>query len=442
MWFRRDLRLADNLALRAAMVSRDEVIGLFVLHERLWGPAGGPRRAHLLAGLEALDRSMGGRLVVRRGDPAVVVAQVAREAEAAAVFASADFGPYGRSRDALVADALASADVPFSRPDHPYVVEPGTLTTKTGAPFKVFTPFARAWADRPLPAPCPRPANVRWVDGIRGDGLPRGEAIDVVLPTAGEDAAHRRLDRFLDQHLEGYAAHRDVPHRPTSHLSPDLKWGFLHPRQVLERVVPDVDGERFRSEVVWREFYAHVLFTWPASAREAWQPKMASMRVDEGATADARFDAWASGRTGYPLVDAGMRQLAATGWMHNRVRMVAASFLVKDLHIDWTRGARLFMRRLVDGDLASNSHGWQWVAGTGTDAAPYFRIFNPVAQAKRFDPDGAYVRQWVPELAQLPVAHVHEPWRRPGGVPTGYPERIVDHAQERREALDRLAELG
>jgi deoxyribodipyrimidine photo-lyase len=321
-------------------------------------------------------------------------------------------------------------------------VDPGELRTKTGGAYKVFTPFFRAWSHEPHPDPVPAPRSVRWSAGVPGDGLPDAPDPGIDLPSAGEQAARRRLDRFVERHLAGYAEGRDRPAVPTSQLSPDLKWGFLHPRQVVHAVGGGPDADKLVSEVAWRDFYAHVLFEWPDSARHVFVPKMAGMRLNEGRTTDERFDAWVEGRTGYPLVDAGMRQLAETAWMHNRVRMIVASFLVKDLHVDWTRGARVFMDRLVDGDLASNQHGWQWVAGTGTDAAPYFRVFNPVAQAKRFDPDGEYLRRWIPELRDLATKQVHEPWTCAGGPPNGYPDRIVDHAVEREEALARLAELG
>ena len=202
-----------------------------------------------------------------------------------------------------------------------------------------------------------------------------------------------------------------------------------------------MDDERFRTEVAWREFYAAVLAFFPDSARSSFRPEMAALDIDTGPDADRRFDAWVEGRTGYPIVDAGMRQLAGEAWMHNRVRMITASFLVKDLHIDWRRGARLFMARLQDGDLASNQHNWQWVAGAGTDPAPFFRIFNPTTQGKKFDPDGTYVRRWVPELRDVDADHVHEPWKLPDGPPAGYPTPIVDHAEERRDALARYGRL-
>ena len=218
-------------------------------------------------------------------------------------------------------------------------------------------------------------------------------------------------------------------------MSAYLKYGSVHPRTLLADLGPS--DETYRQEIAWREFYATIVHFFPESIREYYQPQYASMKYDSGRTADAHFEAWAQGRTGYPIVDAGMRQLLATGWMHNRVRMITASFLVKDLHLEWTLGARHFMRHLVDGDVASNNHGWQWTAGSGTDASPYFRIFNPITQGEKFDPQGEYVRRWVPELSDVKGKAAHSPWELPEGVPNGYPERVVDHAEERRESLER-----
>jgi deoxyribodipyrimidine photo-lyase len=256
----------------------------------------------------------------------------------------------------------------------------------------------------------------------------------------GEEAALRLWTTFRDEKLLQYADLRNRPDRAgTSFMSAHLKYGEIHPRTLLANLA-DRRGknvESYRSELAWREFYADVLFHYPRSARDDLRPEMSRMTYDTGSIADEHFRAWSEGRTGYPIVDAGIRQLRAEGWVHNRVRMIVASFLVKDLHIEWQRGAREFMQWLRDGDLASNNHGWQWVAGTGTDPAPYFRIFNPVTQGRRFDPDGDYVRRYVQELRDVAGGDVHEPWQLPGGVPAGYPKRIVDHAQERKVALAR-----
>jgi deoxyribodipyrimidine photo-lyase len=438
VWFRRDLRLADHPALAEARRDADEVVGLFCLDPRLLRPAGAPRVAFLLRCLRALDASMGGALVVRRGDPAEVVPGLAREVGATGVHVSEDFGPYGRARDELVEAACADAGVDLVRTGSPYAVAPGTLTTKAGTPFKVFSPFARAWRDHGWPDPLDPPGDVPW-RSARSDGIPDDPDVDPAeLPPAGEAAAWERLEEFLGDGARDYGDRRNDPGADaTSRLSPHLRWGTLHPRQVLARLGRS-DGERtFATELCWREFYADVLLRAPSSARESMDERVGSMPWDRGATADERFAAWAEGRTGYPIVDAGMRQLRHEAWMHNRVRMIVASFLVKDLHLDWQRGARWFMSHLVDGDLASNQHGWQWTAGTGTDPAPYFRIFNPVSQGEQHDPGGTYVRRWVPELADVPDRFVHRPWDAPDGVPAGYPERIVDHAEERAEALRR-----
>ncbi len=440
LWLRRDLRLGDHPALAAA-ASTGGVLPLFVLDEALLRPSGTPRIAYLYRTLHALDadiRSFGGKLVVRRGSPAEVVPAVAREIDATAVHISADFGPLGSVRDAHVEAELAS--VPLVRTGSPYAVSPGRVAGP-GGPYRVFSAFYRAWQMHGWPKPARSdPATVDW---LVTEGLPVPDepslAPSLMLPAAGEQAALAAWHRFRTQHLDGYPRDRNRPDLDrTSRLSPFLKLGAIHPRTLLADLSPD--DATFRRELAWREFYAAVLHHWPGSARRDFAPNMAALRWDTGTLADERFTAWAEGRTGYPIIDAGMRQLLAEGWMHNRLRMIVASFLVKDLHLPWQRGARHFMRHLVDGDLASNSHGWQWVAGTGTDAAPYVRVFNPVVQGRRFDPDATYIRRWVPELTQLSADDAHEPWRCNGGVPHGYPAPIVDHAQARREALARYAE--
>jgi deoxyribodipyrimidine photo-lyase len=439
LWFRRDLRLRDHPALLAA-AQDGPVTALFVLDDALRRPAGAARLAFLYRTLRDLDeqlRERGGGLTVRRGQPENVVPAVARECGAAAVHIGADFGPYGAARDKRVAAALG--ETPLVATGSPYAVAPGRVTKGDGGPFQVYTAFYRAWVAHGWRAPAgPLPGDARW-RALPGTGIPQDPRLPagLTLPEAGEAAALDRWRRFAGEHLTGYAGDRDRPDLDrTSRLSPYLKFGSIHPRTILA----DLPGDsQYRREIAWREFYAAVLHFWPDSARRYFLPAMAGMDYDSGPGADAAFAAWVAGRTGFPIVDAGMRQLLAEGWMHNRVRMIVASFLVKDLHIEWTRGARHFMTHLVDGDLASNQHGWQWTAGTGTDAAPYFRIFNPVSQGTKFDPGGAYIRRWVPELAGLPDREVHEPWRRPAGPPDGYPGPIVDHAVERRESLARYS---
>ena len=434
LWFRRDLRLGDHPALHEA-AGRGAVLPLFVIDPALWQPAGAAKLAWLASTLRALDSALDGRLVIRLGDPSEVVPRVAREIGAESVHVSRECEPGGLERDRRVVAALAEIGVEGVATGSPFAVDPGTLTTKGGTPFKVFTPFASAWQEHGWPAPRPKPSGVEWVeagsDGRVESMLDKAvRECPVDLPAAGEDAARERWERFVDDALEDYATDRDRPSR----MSADLHLGVVHPRQLLA----DLEGrigsgpESYRTELAWREFYADVILANPDSAWRDLRP--VNLTYDEPEDA---LRAWREGRTGYPFVDAGMRQLLAEGWMHNRVRMVTASFLTKDLHVWWPVGARHFLEHLVDGDLASNNHGWQWVAGTGTDAAPYFRVFNPITQGQRFDPDGDYVRRWVPELRHLTGRAAHEPWKHDAGYAHGYPRRVVDHAEERREALAR-----
>ncbi|QYJ02551.1 DNA photolyase family protein [Nocardioides panacisoli] len=440
MWFRRDLRLGDHPALLAA-AEQGDVVPLFVLDDALWTPAGVPRQQFLLQSLRALDtdlREHGPGLVVRRGRPEEVVAAVVEEAGACAVHISEDFGPYGHARDDRVRDALGE-DVPLVATGSPYAVSPGRVTTQQGETYKVFTPFSRAWAEHGWRAPAESdPSQVTW-RSVRSEDLPKEPQGDADLPEAGEEAALQRWRDFLDER-EHYDDERDqLGKQSTSGMSPYLRWGAIHPRTLLADLGPD--DASLRSEIAWREFYAAALWAWPHAAREYLKPEYARMPYVTGNKRKARFEAWCEGRTGFPVVDAAMRELLATGLMHNRARMVVASFLVKDLKIEWTWGARHFMRHLVDGDLASNQLNWQWVGGSGLDAAPYFRIFNPTKQGEKFDPDGHYVRRWVPELADVEGRAVHTPWTLSTGVPEGYPEPIVDHKAERESALEAYQEL-
>ncbi len=445
LWLRRDLRLDDHPALHAAAQAADgaAVLPLFVLDPRLLQHAGVARTAWLLRSLKEWRSAAGTDLVVRTGDPSQVVPQVARELGARSVHVSADFGPFGSGRDIRVEALLGEDQIELVRSGSPYAVAPGRVLKSDGSPYAVFTPFARAWREHGwrLPASGP-PSGLRW-SSVDGEPLPAepAAAVDLRLPEVGERAAQVRWQHFLDQGLEGYAAGRDRPDLDgTSQLSAHLKYGEIHPRTLLADLASRRgEGARvFGTELAWREFYADVLWHTPSSAWGYLRPQYAAMRYDEPGEL---FEAWTAGRTGFPFVDAGMRQLLATGWMHNRLRMVVASFLVKDLHLEWQHGARWFLDHLRDGDLASNQHGWQWTAGSGTDAAPYFRVFNPVTQGLKFDPDGDYVRRWVPELGHLPGRVAHEPWQILDGYLQGYPERVVDHASERQESLDRYAEI-
>jgi deoxyribodipyrimidine photo-lyase len=431
MWFRRDLRLHDNPALRAALEA-DEVAPVFVVDPLLWTRAGAVRRAYLAASLRALEESTRGALVIRRGEPAEELGRLVRHLGATSVHVASDFGPYGSHRDRVVEQALAERGAELVRTGSPYAVSPGRVTTKDGSGYQVYSPFYRAWREIGWPDPWPAPREPVWAS-VRGEGVPRGETpAGVTLVEAGELAARHAWTRFRDHLLDDYADARDLPGTEgTSRMSTYLRWGEIHPRTLLADLASRRSdaADTYRKELAWREFYADVLWRRPDTARSDFRDSLAGMEHDDPGEA---FEAWKQGRTGYPIVDAGMRQLNATGFMHNRVRMIVASFLVKDLHVWWRHGAAYFMERLADGDLASNQHGWQWVAGTGTDPAPYFRVFNPTTQGRKFDADGSYVRSWVPELADVPAPEVHEPRDVPG-----YPAPVVDHREERAEALAR-----
>lgn len=459
LWLRRDLRRGDLPALGAAHEAaqdaapaaaggggQGEVAVVFVLDPALWRGAGNARRAWLAESITAVDAAYEGRLCVREGNPATVLPQLAQEVGAGSVHVSRETTPAGQRRDRKVAAALAETGVDWVETGSPYAVGPGSVVNAEGAPYKVFTPFSRAWRDHGWPAPAIEPKGLRLAR-VRSDqsGLStlqkaRAAADLPSLPEAGEGAALRRWADFRDGALADYATDRDRADLDgVSRLSPYLKVGAVHPRTLLADLADGRrhlgDGaERFATELAWREFYADVLWHHPSSTWHDLRTPLSGMDYDEAGDA---VDAWRQGRTGYPVVDAAMRQLLQEGWMHNRMRMVTASFLTKDLHVWWPIGARHFLDHLIDGDIASNNHGWQWVAGTGTDASPYFRVFNPVTQGLRFDPHGDYVRRYVPELAHLSGKAAHEPWKSADGFARGYPERIVDHAEERREALRR-----
>ncbi len=436
-WIRRDMRLADNGALASA-AGRGDVTPLFVWEKDLLEGAGDIRRAFLFEALESLLAATNGALVYRDGPAVEAVVEFCRLVGATSVHVTEDFAPWGRRRDEAVREALSSIGVDFVEADTPYAVRPGTVLKDDGTPLKVFTPFYKRWLTHSWTNVADVP--VTFSDHSRlSVGTRREVGWQAVAPQpASEAAAWDRFDEWSSRAMDRYKEERNNPAIDgTSKLSPYLKFGIVHPRQLLARLDGSAGAEHFRSEIAWREFYADVLFHQPRTAWENLQPKMDAIEIDSDGAARERFEVFCRGETGYPIVDAGIRQMLGTGWMHNRVRMIVASFLVKDLHLPWQWGAEFFMRHLVDADIASNNHGWQWTAGTGTDAAPYFRVFNPVSQGQKFDPSGDYVRRFVPELADVDAKHVHEPWTLGVFAPADYPGPMVDHSVEREVALSR-----
>ncbi len=453
-WFRNDLRLRDNTAL-AALVSQVEAwLPVFVLDPRL---VAGPRRGEarmrfLLDCLGRLGRDLEKRgvpLLVREGRPEQLLPRLLRETGAQVLSFNEDVSPFARRRDSAVQSAVErSGGRVLTRLDH-VVYRSSEVRSGSGGAYAVYSPYRRTWWKRwrqeprlpvgvgRLPAPIPGFSPERTPDprelGVASDASE--------LPTGGERAARRRLDRFLESGARRYHEDRDRPDRDgTSRLSPYLRFGVISPRQCFERAEEAAQAEpalergvaKWLDELVWREFYSAILEEHPRVLRESYRREYEAVAWSDDPDG---FQAWCEGRTGYPIVDAGMRQLRESGWMHNRVRMIVASFLTKDLLIDWREGEGFFFERLVDGDPASNNGGWQWAASTGTDPQPYFRIFNPVAQGRRWDPEGRYVRQWVPELRDVPDRHVHAPWE--GQRPDAYPPPLVDHAERRETALER-----
>ena len=446
MWFRRDLRLEDNPALVAADKASQsgKVTPLFVLDPMFLTRSGAPRLAFLFRSLRDLNAQMSGSLVVRIGDPVEVVAQVAKEVGATEIFAAKDFAPYGKKRDALVAQALENIGAKLNHVGSPYAVDPGTVRKADNTPYAVFTPFSKIWLAHGWPAPTGK-ARITWhgAPDVKSQEIPADPVLTAKIADVGSKAAWKRWEYFAKTGLNKYKDERNNPDRDgCSKMSVYLRFGTIHPRQLLDELSSNQNHDVYRSELCWREFYGDVLFHQPHTTWKNLQPKMDSIQVDTDEHAEKKFAQWCAGNTGYPIVDAGMRQMLATGWMHNRVRMVTASFLVKDLHLPWQWGAKFFMKHLVDGDIASNNHGWQWTAGTGTDAAPYFRVFNPVLQGERFDPDGNFVREWIPELSDVPKKFIHSPWLAQSGLFGNYVAPMVDHSQERDEALSRYKISG
>jgi len=468
LWFRLDLRLADNAALAAALMRDGAVVPVFILDdagEGRWRPGGASRwwLRHSLTALGAALRKRGSRLILRRGESGAALKSLVRETGAGAVYWNRRYEPASIARDAAVEAELVAAGIEAKSFNSALLFEPPTIANKQGNAFQVFTPFWRHCLAQPVPdeidVPGGRlPAPGHWPRSfsLAELGLRLAVPWDTHWHEAwvpGEAGALKRLRSFLAHRLSDYDQQRERPGMVgTSLLSPHLHFGEIGPRQIWAAVralskesgvFPASRGAlRFLTEVGWREFAYHLLYHFPHTPEQPLRSEFSRFRWADDA-GGAKLLAWQRGRTGYPIVDAGMRQLWATGWMHNRVRMIAASFLVKHLRLAWTHGAAWFWDTLFDADLASNTLGWQWSAGCGADAAPYFRIFNPVLQGRKFDANGEYVRRWVPELTQLPAEYIHRPWEAPeaelarAGVTLGetYPRPIVDHAMARREAL-------
>ncbi len=438
VWFRRDLRISDHPALNAAIEGSDEVIPLFILDKQQISEAGEKLLAYMSNSLRALDESLGNRLHIIEGEQVKVIKELMDLYGATEVHISAEVERYGAQRDQRV----EAAGIPLIRTGSPYAVAPGRVVKPSdGTPYKVYTPFYKNWCIHGWRAPAKAPKEIKAPtppDKYRAFPDFKAPAGATIIE-AGELAALERFKVFKKNGLDSYDENRNLPGVDgTSKMGSYLKFGEIHPRTLLQGLGDSKAHDTFRKEIAWREFYADVLFHNPDTDTEYYAPRFKAMRYDKPG---AQFKAWCEGKTGYPFVDAAMRQLLVEGWMHNRARMVVASFLVKDLHLEWQLGERFFADHLVDFDPASNAHGWQWTAGTGTDASPYYRVFNPIEQGKKFDSDGSYIRKYVPELAHLSGSDIHEPWLYLDGYSHGYPERIVDHAVERLESLERLKEI-
>ena len=438
IWFRRDLRIGDHPALVEAIKSSEEIVPLFILDKQQIAEAGQKLLAYMGQSLRALDESLGNKLHIIEGDQVEVLKELIARYDVKEVHISDEYERFGAARDARV----EAAGIPLIRTGSPYAVKPGRVLKPSDAtPYRVYTPFYRAWCFHGWRAPAPTPKNIKAPtppDEYRkfpDFKMPEG----VTVIEAGEAAALKRFKEFTKNGLDNYDENRNFAAIDgTSKMSTYLKFGEIHPRTLLANLGESKAHDTFRKEIAWREFYADVLFNNPHTDTEYYAPRFKEMRYDKPGK---QFDAWCTGKTGYPFVDAAMRQLVQEGWMHNRTRMVVASFLVKDLHLEWQLGERFFADHLVDYDVASNAHGWQWTAGTGTDASPYYRVFNPIEQGRRFDENGDYIRKYVPELKHLSASEIHEPWLFLDGYSKGYPERIVDHAVERIESLERLKEI-
>lgn len=454
-WFRRDLRVIDNTALLEASRLGERVVPVFVVEDsfRTGRDVGGVRVSFLMRSLDSLAKNLeaiGYKLVVRSGRSEMVIPELAKETSAQAVFANNRYEPYAQARDRRVRENLRGIGVDFRIFKDAVAWEEKEILTKTGGPYTVFTPYSKVWRTKPIAKPLPKLPAAKLPDpDIRSEEIPLdprtlGHPTTQDLWPAGEKAAREALEKFLVRAVFSYAEGRNLPAEPgTSLLSPHLRAGTIGIRTVLHKVEAARASasnasqlkslDTYVSELIWREFYLQILHNFPHVMRGNFRPEYDALEWSQNRD---HLQAWKAGQTGYPIVDAAMRCLNKTGWMHNRLRMIVAMFLTKDLLINWRDGEQYFMEQLVDGDMAANNGGWQWSAGTGTDAAPYFRIFNPVTQAEKCDPEGAFVKKWVPELRDCPASLVHQPWENPLLLSRSkYAERIVLHDVQRARCL-------
>lgn len=453
-WFRRDLRVSDNVALSEAAKRAETVIPLFIFEDAFrTGPdVGAARLAFLLQSVESLRKNLaelGHTLVVRCGKSEEILPKFARQVGAQAVFANKRYEPYTQRRDERITQALLDVGVGFELFKDAVVWEENEILNLSGKPYTVFTPYSKAWKAKSIPAPKARIQNSKFkIQNFPCDPLPQsadecGHPLTQTIPAGGERAALELLRKFMAGPVYDYGTARNFPALDGgSNLSPHLRAGTIGIRTILaelkkarEKAAPAqvASCDVFLNELIWREFYAQVLHNFPHVTKGAFRPEYDALKWSDN---QEHFAAWCEGRTGYPIVDAAMRCLNATGTMHNRLRMIVAMFLTKDLLIHWQWGERYFMKQLVDGDMAANNGGWQWSAGTGTDAAPYFRIFNPVSQAEKFDAGGKFVRQWIPELKDFPDDLIHQPWENPLMLSKSkYAPRVVLHEEQRGQCL-------
>ncbi|MDR3457665.1 MAG: deoxyribodipyrimidine photo-lyase [Verrucomicrobiae bacterium] len=453
-WFRRDLRMSDNTALSEAGRRAETVIPVFIFEDAFrTGPdVGAARLEFLLQSVHSLRKNLaelGHPLIIRCGNSEKILPGLCQEVGAQAVFANKRHEPYAQRRDERITSALLNVGVGFELFKDAVIWEELEILNQSGKPYTVFTPYSKAWKTRPIPSPRSRIKTLKSkIKSLPSDPLPAdtaavGHPLTQQIPPGGEHTALERLRKFMAGPVYSYGVNRNFPAVDGgSNLSPHLRAGTIGIRTILAALnqakaqatpAQAASCEVFLNELIWREFYTQVLCNFPHVTRGAFRPEYDQLKWSDNAE---HFAAWCAGRTGYPIVDAAMRCLNATGTMHNRLRMIVAMFLTKDLMINWQLGERYFMKQLVDGDLAANNGGWQWSAGTGTDAAPYFRIFNPTSQAEKCDETGEFVRRWLPELKDFPGGLIHQPWENPLLLARSkYPDRIVRHEEQRDKCL-------